>query len=78
MIIGGLFGFTMGVGIGIAKDSSWGSILWRASVAAYLSGLLFRWWGQIWVKGLKQAHSEKLAAAVAAQNLKQASNRGKS
>jgi hypothetical protein len=77
MIIGALLGFAIGVGCGIAKESSWSSILWRASVAAYLSGMLFRWWGRTWIRGLKQAQSEKLAAAVAAQNLKPSPNRGK-
>lgn len=65
MIMGGLMGFAMAALIGMAQNSSWSSILWRASVAAMAAGFLMRWWGQVWMKGLAEAYQEKLAAAEA-------------
>jgi len=65
MIMGGLGGFLAGVSAGLAQSSSWSSILWRASVASVAAGFLLRWWGQVWMNGLAEAHQEKLAAAEA-------------
>lgn len=65
MIMGGLVGFLGGTGAGLAQGSSWSSIIWRASVAAVAAGFLMRWWGQVWMNGLKEAYQEKLAAAEA-------------
>ena len=59
MILGGLIGFLIGICFGIAQGSAWPKVLWRASVAALLAGLLLRWWGQVWIKGLRQAQSER-------------------
>ncbi|MEW6156426.1 MAG: hypothetical protein AB1813_03280 [Verrucomicrobiota bacterium] len=61
MILGGLLGFTIGVGFGLAQSSGWPSILWRASLAAYVGGLLLRWWGRVWARSLQQAHQERFA-----------------
>jgi hypothetical protein len=68
MIMGCLIGFLMGIGVGLAQNSPWSSILWRASVAAVIAGYLLRWWGQVWMNGLAEAYQEKLAAADALEN----------
>ena len=68
MITGGFLGFLIGTSVGLAHHSSWSSILWRASVAAVSAGFLLRWWGQVWVNSLSEAHQEKLAAAEALRN----------
>jgi hypothetical protein len=65
MIMGSLGGFLAGITAGVAQGSSWSSILWRASVTAVAAGFLLRWWGQVWMNGLAEAHQEKLAAAEA-------------
>lgn len=67
MILGGLLGFGIGLIFGWIQESSWPSILWRASVAAYVAGLLLRWWGRIWMQGLRQAHLEQAAARTQAK-----------
>jgi len=65
MLIGGLLGFLIGLSFGLAQSSEWPSVLWRASVAAYVAGLLLRWWGRIWIRSLQQAHQQRLTAAPA-------------
>jgi hypothetical protein len=72
MIMGGLLGFLIGTGFGLAQHSSWSSILWRASVAALAAGYLLRWWGQVWINSLIEAHQVKLAAAEAAESKRSA------
>ena len=62
MILGGLVGFVIGITFGIAQESPWPSVIWRASIGAYLAGMLMRWWGRVWVRGLQEAHHERLAA----------------
>lgn len=70
MILGGLIGFLIGITFGLVQESSWPSIFWRASIAAYASGFLMRWWGKVWVQGLQTAHRERqlAQAKAAAQN----------
>lgn len=65
MIIGGLIGFLIGLAVGLARQNGWPSVLWHAAVAAYVAGLLMRWWGSVWLKGLQQVQYERLAAARA-------------
>jgi hypothetical protein len=67
MITGGLLGFVIGISFGLLQQSGWPSILWRASVAAFGSGLLMRWWGRIWVRSLQQAYQDRRAAESATE-----------
>ena len=62
MILGGLVGFVIGITFGIAHESPWPSVIWRASIGAYVAGIMMRWWGRVWVRGLQEAHHERLAA----------------
>ena len=64
MIMGGLVGFGIGVVTGLVKEISWRALFLCACVTALLSGLLFRWWGRVWIGGLK----DSLAQAAAARN----------
>lgn len=63
MIIGGLIGFLIGISMGWARQNDWSSMLWRAALAAYLCGLLFRWWGGIWLRSLREVGEQRLATA---------------
>lgn len=65
MILGGLLGFGIGVSVGLVQQSDWPSILWRSALAAYGAGMLMRWWGGVWLKGLNEVGEERLAAARA-------------
>jgi hypothetical protein len=65
MILGGLIGFLIGVSFGIAQGSAWPAVIWRASVATFLAGVVLRWWGGVWIRSLQQAQGERLLAAEA-------------
>jgi len=67
MILGGLLGFGIGISLGLARQSDWASMLWRSALAAYGAGLLMRWWGGVWVRGLKEVGEERIAAAIEAR-----------
>ena len=66
MILGGMTGFAIGVGFGVAQGGAWPSILWRASVAACVAGLMLRWWGNVCLNSLRQARRERVAQAARA------------
>ena len=55
MIIGGLLGFAIGLAFGLFQDAEWPTVIWRASVAAFACGILFRWWGNVWIQSLQDA-----------------------
>ena len=64
MMLGGMIGFAIGIALGMVRGSAWPSILWHASVAALVAGLLLRWWGNFCVKSLRQAHRERGASSA--------------
>ena len=55
MIMGGLLGFGLGVVTGLVKEVAWPALFLRACVCALLAGWLFRWWGRVWIGGLKDS-----------------------
>ncbi len=61
MIVGGMVGFLIGIGFGIAQQGDWPSVFWKACLVAYASGLLMRWWGRIWIKCIHESYRDKLA-----------------
>jgi hypothetical protein len=61
MLIGGLLGFGIGLFFSWAEQSSGGSCLWHACLAAYLAALLVRWWGEAWRRNLADALRERQA-----------------
>jgi len=72
MILGSLVGFLVGTGFGLASSSPWPSAFWRACVAALAAGFLTRWWGRVWLSGLRDSlekrHSQPLNSAVKPAN----------
>jgi hypothetical protein len=60
MLSGGFVGFTIGISFGLAHGSAWPHVIWRASVAALVAGVLLRWWGKVWVSGLHASYRERL------------------
>lgn len=67
MIMGGMLGFVIGAVTGLVKDVSWPALFLRSCVVALISGLLFRWWGQVMLNGLKDSLAVKAAEKQAGQ-----------
>ena len=65
MVLGAMLGFLIGTTFGLLQQCSWPSVLWRASIAAAAAGLLLRWWGKLWISGLRESYAQKQAAAAA-------------
>jgi ribose/xylose/arabinose/galactoside ABC-type transport system permease subunit len=61
MIMGGLIGFLIGVVFGFVEGVAWPTLFVRASVATLTAGLLLRWWGQLWLRSLKESYDQRLA-----------------
>jgi hypothetical protein len=59
MMLGALLGFLIGTAFGLLQECSWPSVLWRSSVAAAVAGLLLRWWGRLWMAGLREVYERK-------------------
>ena len=72
MALGGMIGFLIGVMFGRLQDCGWPTVLWRSCAAALAAGLLLRWWGRVWINGLKQAQQAKLAQMAKVQKEKPA------
>ena len=63
MILGALIGLSIGLLFGLAERGEWPAALYRASAAALIGGVMFRWWGRIWVRSLRDAAEKRLAQA---------------
>ena len=59
LLFGGLVGFAIGFGFSWAQESTWPASLWHACAAAYVTGLLLKWWGQAWRRGLAASLAEQ-------------------
>jgi hypothetical protein len=55
MLAGALAGFLTALAAGYSQQVPWPALLWRASLAAYLTCLLFGWWGKHWSRNLQLA-----------------------
>lgn len=73
MILGGLFGFASGIVLGWLHHGDWPQVLWRATVAALVFGVLLRWWGGIWIRSLQAAVQQRMTE-LAAQRKEAKSN----
>ena len=62
MILGAIVGFLIGAGFGLAASSSWPAALWKACAAALVAGVLTRWWGRIWIHGLRDSLQQRRIA----------------
>jgi hypothetical protein len=63
MILGGIVGFVIGIAFGGAEQSAWPAAFWKSCAAALISGMLLRWWGRVWVSGLKQSLGKRSSEA---------------
>lgn len=61
IVLGAIVGFLTGAGFGLAASSPWPSALWHASATALGACLLTRWWGGIWMQGLRDSLEQRRA-----------------
>jgi len=59
MILGALAGFLIGSGFGLAGQATWPAALWRACAGALIAAILVRWWGRVWLQGLRDATHQR-------------------
>lgn len=65
MLIGGLFGFAIGFALSWARENDWPSILLHACLGAYVTGLLFQWWGRAWLRNFESAMNDRRSQPIA-------------
>lgn len=70
LMLGGFIGFGTGVILGVVQSGSWQDLIWKSAIAAYLGGLLMRWWGNLWVKCIKDSETLKRNAQQAITSTK--------
>ena len=63
MILGAILGFSAGTVLSVVQRSPWPDVLWRASIVCFATSYLFRWWGRVWLRSLRQAQMERLHLA---------------
>jgi hypothetical protein len=68
MLTGAIIGFALGLALGYAD---WPALLWHSCAAATALGLLMRWWGRVWLRGLHTSLLERRAAEAAARQQNQ-------
>ena len=75
MILGAMVGFLTGIILGLVHQAEWPALLWRSSLAALAVGGLLRWWGKVWLNGLRQSNQERMAALAAQRKEKAAASK---
>ncbi len=55
IILGGILGFLIGAGFGVAGSSPWPTAFWKAGAAALAAGILTRWWSRVWMQNLRHS-----------------------
>ncbi len=55
MILWSIAGFLTGIGCSVAGNCPWSTAFWRGCVAALVTAVLARWWGQIWLDSLRDS-----------------------
>jgi len=66
IVLGAIVGFLIGTGFGLAASSPWPAVLWRACAAALVASVLTRWWGRIWMQGLRDSLEQRRTRRAAA------------
>jgi hypothetical protein len=71
-ILGGVAGFVIVLGLGLALGRSWERSIISGAIAALAFGFMARWWMMLWLTSLQsaqveQAQQQALAVEAAAQ-----------
>ena len=74
MLSGTAVGFFLGVALGLARRTDWPLIFLQAAVAAAALGFLMRWWGGVWLRGLRTSQEQRHLAETVARKQKQSTS----
>lgn len=70
MILWTIVGFLIGIGFSLEDNCPWSTAFWRGCIAALATAVIARWWGDVWLDGLRdsirQRQLQKAAQATAA------------
>ena len=55
MILWAIIGLLLGVGLSLRDGCEWSTAFWRGCAAALVTAVLARWWGQVWLDGLRDS-----------------------
>jgi hypothetical protein len=55
MILWAIIGFLIGTGFSLADNCQSSTAFWRGCVAALVTAILARWWGNVWLDGLRES-----------------------
>ena len=64
--IGGVAGFMIVLGLGLALDRGWERSIISGAIAALAFGFMARWWLMLWLTSLQSAQVEQQALAMEA------------
>ena len=59
MILWAMVGFLIGTGCSLADDCTWSTAFWRGCIAALITAVLARWWGNVWLEGLRDSIKQR-------------------
>jgi hypothetical protein len=59
MIFWAIVGFFIGIGFSLESNCSWSTAFWRACTAALVAGIIARWWGNVWIEGLRDSIKQR-------------------
>ena len=62
ILTGTVIGFLLGIALGLAGRIDWPSAFLRAAAAAATLGLMMRWWGGVWISGLRESNEQRHVA----------------
>jgi hypothetical protein len=63
MILGALIGFSSALFFGLLQRAPWPELIWRSAIMCFVSSVLFRWWGRVWLRSLHEARLNRLRAS---------------
>jgi len=55
MILWAIIGFLIGIGCSLEDACQWSTAFWRGCIAALAAAILARWWGHVWLDGLRDS-----------------------
>jgi hypothetical protein len=59
MILWAIIGFFIGIIFSLREGCEWSTAFWRGCIAALTAAVIARWWGQVWLDGLRESIKQR-------------------